>query len=253
MNIRNAAPGLPGKQSTFAGKAVIVWGICAMLLALTGCQSSPKRDPEFAATYPAYRAPKPQANTGSIYQLGNEVLYFEDIKARRIGDVLTIRLTESTNASKAASTAIDKTQSTAITNPTVLGASPQFGVPGRLPLNTTTDLSLQTNLDSNSSFSGDASADQSNTLTGNITVTVADVFPNGNLLVRGEKRLNLNQGNEYVKISGIVRPIDIAADNTIPSTKVADATIMYNGDGAVNDSNEIGWLARFFISAIFPF
>lgn len=238
---------------THAGRRGMLVVVCAALVLLGGCQSAPKRDPEFAASYPAYRAPKPQANTGGIYQLGHEVLFFEDIKARRIGDVLTIRLTESTNASKAASTAIDKTQNTAISNPTVLGASPQFSLPGRLPLNNTSDLSLTTNLDSNSSFSGDASADQSNTLTGNITVTVADVFPNGNLLVRGEKRLNLNQGNEYVKISGIVRPIDIAADNTVPSTKVADATIVYNGDGAVSDSNEIGWLARFFVSAIFPF
>lgn len=233
------------------------FGHAAMLVAavvtLAGCQSAPKKDPEFAAAYPAYRAPEPQVNTGSIYAVGHEVLYYEDIKARRIGDVLTIRLTESTTATKAATTSIDKSNDTSISNPTVLGASPQFSVPGIAPLNQTSNLSLTTNLDSSSSFAGDASSDQSNSLRGDIAVTVADVFPNGNLLVRGEKRLNLNQGNEYVKISGIVRPVDIAADNSIPSTKVADATIVYNGDGAVNDSNEIGWLARFFISAIFPF
>lgn len=227
--------------------------LAAALFTLAGCQSAPKKDPEFAAAYPAYRMPEPQANTGSIYAVGHEVFFYEDIKARRIGDVLTIRLTESTRASKAATTSIDKSNETAISNPTVFGASPQFSVPGVAPLNQTSNLSLATNLDSASSFAGDASSDQSNSLRGDIAVTVADVFPNGNLLVRGEKRLNLNQGNEYVKISGIVRPVDIAADNSILSTKVADATIVYNGDGAVHDSNEIGWLARFFVSAIFPF
>jgi flagellar L-ring protein precursor FlgH len=82
---------------------------------------------------------------------------------------------------------------------------------------------------------------------------VADVLPNGYLYVRGEKRLNFNQGNEYVKIAGIVRPADIALDNSVPSTKVADATIIYNGDGAGADANKLGWLARFFMSAVFPF
>ena len=79
------------------------------------------------------------------------------------------------------------------------------------------------------------------------------LLEDGNLFVRGEKRLNLNQGNEYVKISGIVRPVDIASDNSVPSTKIADATIIYNGDGAGADANKLGWIARFFISAVFPF
>jgi flagellar L-ring protein precursor FlgH len=84
-------------------------------------------------------------------------------------------------------------------------------------------------------------------------VTVADVLPNGNLVVRGEKRVGINQGNEYVKISGIVRPLDIAADNTIASTKVADATIIYNGDGQTASANKAGWLTRFFTSVLSPF
>ena len=78
------------------------------------------------------------------------------------------------------------------------------------------------------------------------------MLPNGNLLVRGEKRLNLNQGNEYIKISGMVRPVDIGTDNSVLSTKIADATIVYSGDGANADSNKVGWLGRFFMSAAFP-
>ena len=100
---------------------------------------------------------------------------------------------------------------------------------------------------------GKSGTAQTNSLSGDISVTIADVLPNGNLLVRGEKRLNLNSGNEYVKISGIVRPLDVAANNVVPSSKVADATIIYNGDGAESDANKMGWLSRFFISPIFPF
>ena len=140
-----------------------------------------------------------------------------------------------------------------VTNPTLLGANPAFALPGVLPLSDTLNNSLETSLASNSDFSGESDTAQRNSLTGDISVTIADVLPNGNLLVRGEKRLNLNSGNEYVKISGIVRPFDIAANNTVPSTKVADATIIYTGEGAEADAGKIGWLARFFVSALFPF
>lgn len=226
---------------------VVLLGLAA------GCQTAPRRDPEFAAAYPAYRQPPPQQTTGAIFAVGHDIAWFEDVKARRIGDILTIRLEESTNASKSASSSIDRTQNTEIANPTVLGTTPQFNVPSALPLAASQDRTLAAEIDSSTSFEGDGEAEQSNSLTGDITVTVADVLPNGNLLVRGEKRLNLNQGNEYVKIAGIVRPVDIATDNSVPSTKVGDATIVYNGDGAVADSSRIGWLARFFVSALFPF
>jgi flagellar L-ring protein precursor FlgH len=80
-----------------------------------------------------------------------------------------------------------------------------------------------------------------------------DVLPNGNMRVRGEKRVTLNDGDEYIRLSGIVRPIDITTANTIPSSKVADATIMYTGEGSMADSNKVGWLARIFMSPWFPF
>ncbi|MGR8919821.1 MAG: flagellar basal body L-ring protein FlgH [Gammaproteobacteria bacterium] len=229
--------------------------LLAVLVPLVGCNTAPRRDPEFAVSLPAAH-PGPQhqqSANGSIFQYGHDLAFFEDIKARRIGDILTVRLTENHNASKTADTEIDRTQSSTIENPTILGTTPQFDVPGVLPLADTTDLTLQSSLSSDHAFEGEADSQLSNSLSGNITVTVADVLPNGNLLVRGEKRLNLNQGNEYIKIAGIVRPVDIAADNTVPSTKIADATIIYNGDGATADANRPGWLTRFFLSAASPF
>ncbi len=244
-------------ESSIAGRrrVIVLTLLWLAVSALTGCNSTPKRDPSFAASFPApLEVPQArQAATGSIYQAGYDIVLFEDSRARRIGDILTIRLTESTNASKSQSNEISKSQSTAVVNPTVLGTNPLFALPGALPLAATENNTFATTLESENDFSGDAATAQRNSLTGDISVTVADVLPNGNLLVRGEKRLNLNSGNEYVKISGIVRPIDVAANNTVPSTKVADATIIYAGDGAEADAGKIGWLARFFVSAMFPF
>lgn len=221
-------------------------------VALSACNSTgPKRDPEFAATLPPV-VPEPQQINGAIYQSGNELYLFEDIRARRVGDILTIRLVEATRGSKSAETTSERSQNTNVQNPTLFGTSPEFNVPNFLPLADTNNLTLEQNLQSEHSFDGSGDSSQSSTLSGDITVTVAAVLPNGNLMVRGEKRINLNQGNEYVRISGIVRPADIV-NNTVLSTRIADATIIYSGDGQIADANKLGWLARFFISAIFPF
>ena len=112
---------------------------------------------------------------------------------------------------------------------------------------------MQTSMSSSHSFKGTGGANQSNSLTGDISVTVVEVLPNGNLKIRGEKRVTMNDGSEYIRLSGLVRPQDITVDNTIPSTQVADPTIMYTGDGSVSDSSKIGWFARFFLSPLFPF
>ena len=223
-----------------------------MLINLVACNTAPKRDPEFAAVRPPLPPVQPESN-GSIYQAGFDYRFFEDVKARRVGDILTVVLEENTAASKDATTSIEKDNTTTIDNPTVFGASPEFDLPGFIPLDNTDNVNLQTDLSSSHEFEGTGSSSQNNNLTGNITVSVVEVFPNGNLFVRGEKRLTLNQGNEYIRISGMVRPTDILADNTIRSTQIADATIMYTGDGATNEANVIGWLARFFISAVMPF
>jgi flagellar L-ring protein precursor FlgH len=112
---------------------------------------------------------------------------------------------------------------------------------------------LETQIAGDHSFDGQGDSAQSNSLTGNITVTVVGRVGNGNLLVRGQKQLELNQGKEYVRVEGVVRPIDVEPDNSIPSWKIADAKISYGGRGAVADANAMGWLARFFNSPVMPF
>ena len=230
--------------------AVIVIALGGMLL--VGCNSAPKRDPAYAPSRPIVPPPAPEGN-GSIYQAGFQVSWFEDMRARRVGDMLTVKLAEKTDASKKATTDVSKSNSTSITNPTLLGTTPRLDLPGILPLTSTNNLGLGTSLSSSTDFAGEGSSEQNNELTGDITVTVVEVLPNGNLIVRGEKRIGINQGNEYIKISGIVRPADIDATNTVVSTKLADPTLIYIGDGPVAYSNVMGWLAKFFISAIFPF
>ncbi len=224
----------------------------AAVLALGGCSDVPTRDPAFAAVRPV-AAPPPAPTGGAIYRPGFNLVLFEDTRARQVGDILTIELVESTDAKKSADTSLDKTTDVNVTNPTLLGTTPRFDLPGGLPLASRRNLDLSASLDSTSSFKGESESTQSNSLKGRISVTVAEVLPNGNLVVRGEKIITLNQGNEHVRISGIVRPVDIAPDNTIPSTRVADARIIYAGEGAPAEVNAIGWLARFFVSALFPF
>lgn len=212
------------------------------LTILVGCETLPKRDPAFAPVQPANLRP-PQKVTGAIYQAGYDVRLFEDHTARRMGDILTVILEEDTKAKKKADLDAAKNNSISVTAPNIAGIDPSilFGK------------DLSATLASNHKFEGEGQANQSNSLKGNISVTVVDVFPNGNLRVRGEKRVTLNDGSEYVRVSGIVRPIDISASNTISSGKVADATIMYTGDGAVADSSKLGWFAKFFLSPVFPF
>jgi flagellar L-ring protein precursor FlgH len=167
----------------------------------------------------------------------NSVALFDDVKAHNVGDTLTIRLSESTQASKSASTGATKDTTIDTGIPTLLGTN--LSVAGKSVLNNS--------VSSKDDFQGKGSSSQSNSLVGNITVTVAEVLPNGNLLVRGEKWLTLNQGEEFVQIAGIVRTADIATDNSIPSSKIADARITYSGKGAIADSTSPGWLTRMFI------
>jgi flagellar L-ring protein precursor FlgH len=216
-----------------------------------GCATAPSTDRYRATMPPAYSAA--ETHDGSIYHAARDVRLFEDVKARRIGDVITVVLKESTSASKSATTTADKDQDTSVANPTFFGASPQFNLPGLLPLSSNKNNSLEQNLSATRAFKGEADASQSNSLSGAITVTIADVLPNGNLVVRGEKWLTLNQGQEYIQISGIVRPQDISPDNSVLSTQIGDARITYSGKGFLHDSNNMGWLARFFNSPLWPF
>ena len=198
-----------------------------------------KADPVVARVLPP---PTPRTD-GAIYQAGQQMELFADLKARRVGDVLTIRLTEVTNASKSAVTKTTKTTSVNNTGPTLFGKTITAG---GVPIFTTT-------LAGADSFDGEGSSTQGNTLAGSLTVTVMEVQRNGNLVVQGDKTLKLNQGDEFVHVSGVVRIADIQVDNTVTSDRVSDAHISYSGKGVINSANTMGWLARFFNSVFAPY
>ncbi len=191
----------------------------------------------------AYSVPDTVTTPGAIYQTGRDVAYFEDLKARRAGDILTIRLVETTNASKSSSTETSKESTTSLGGPTL----------GGRPVTASGTPILDMSVDGQREFTGEGASNQSNSLVGSVTVTVIERLPNGNLLIEGEKWLTLNQGDELVRVSGIVRPYDIAPDNTVTSDKVAEARIRYSGRGQLANANRAGWLARFFNSSMWPY
>jgi len=217
--------------------------IAALVLCMvSACSIIAPHQQDYPVAMPEER-PEARAVTGGIYQVNHDVALFENPVAGRVGDILTIHLIESTTASKKSSTNTKKATngSMAVTNlfgrvPTIKGTNP-----------------LTAGMGDSSDFSGEGNSAQSNSLAGDITVTVAKRFSNGNMLIQGQKWLSLNQGEEYVRIQGIVRQADVQPDNTIVSTKVANATISYGGQGALANANAKGWLSRFFDSPLTPF
>jgi len=219
-------------------------GLFLAALLLTACAGKAPRDDQ--RSYEPVMPEEPAEServSGSIFQPAYGGSLVEDRRARRVGDILTIRLVEQTAASKNASTNTSRDSNTTITPPTIFGRGVTHnGTP-----------ILETEMGSSRSFDGEGGSSQSNSLEGEITVTVARRLPNGNLMVQGEKWLTLNQGEEMVRIAGIIRPQDISSDNSVPSNRVADARITYSGKGLLADANSPGWLTRFFQSPLSPF
>ena len=210
-------------------------------ISLSACSAMMRERP--IPNDPAYAPVSPSSMnmgemvTGSIFQSSRNFSFYGDQVALNVGDILTVLLDENTSASKSADTTYEKDDEVVLNEATILGNNIA-----------TRGLSLLTNPSMERAFDGAAQSDQSNSLQGSISVTVSDVLPNGILRIQGEKWLKLNQGDEYIRITGLVRPQDIGTDNTVLSSKVADARIAYGGTGAFDDVNKQGWLTRFFNS-----
>ena len=211
--------------------------LCALFLVLAAC-TGPQPKPGFAAALPAPPA-APKLADGAIFDAGGGYApLYAGHRARAVGDPVTIVLGESMITTKSAGSKTARTGSIGVTPPTT----------GPLGFINPTSL----NASSATSFKGDGSAQQSSTLAGELSVTIVEVRSNGTALVRGEKRLLLSQGEEWVQVTGIVRLSDIDADNRIASSRVADARIEYSGNGSVGRASREGWLSKFF-SAVSPF
>jgi flagellar L-ring protein precursor FlgH len=214
---------------------------------LSGCQSTNNQqplpnDPFYAPIMPEIPRQK-VAEDGSIFQSDMANSLYSDVKARRVGDIITVNLQENTRATKSAGTSTSKETEVAV--------NPIIGLGGNT-LNLGGE-SIQLGMDTTNEFEGDSSANQSNNLTGNISVTVVQVLANQNLLVRGEKWLTLNNGDEYIRLTGVVRPADVSPTNEIQSSKIANARIQYSGTGSFALAQKEGWLSGFFSSEYWPF
>jgi flagellar L-ring protein precursor FlgH len=211
-------------------KALVLAGAAMLLIA--GKKPNPY-EPVLAPPPPA-----PVAN-GAIFQVSHGYAPLTSgTRASQVGDLLTVVLVERTQAVKSATANTGRDGN--------IGLSPP--VSGPLGFFTPEEF----NMGGSSKFNGKGQAGQSNALSGEISVTVARVFPNGTMLVRGEKLIKLNRGDEFIRISGLVRQSDVTADNRVPSTRVADADITYSGKGEIARASRQGWLQRFF-SMVSPF
>jgi flagellar L-ring protein FlgH len=201
------------------------------------CQAHPsKPEKGFEATLPP-DTPDDQGN-GAIYN--PHTIYIgliQGARAHAVGDIVTINLVENFTTTKQAIGKIAKSGSFNVTPPTK----------GPLAINANA-----LNSSGTLAFSGEGDASENSQLGGQISVTIAEARRNGTLLVKGQKRLLLSQGEEWVQISGIIRVTDIDLNNTVQSYQVADAHIVYTGNGTIGRASRQGWLGRFF-SIINPF
>ncbi|MEW6983207.1 flagellar basal body L-ring protein FlgH [Colwelliaceae bacterium 6471] len=220
--------------------------IVVILVMFTGCASVEQakvlpNDPDFAPILPEMEE-EPIVPTGSLFKPNYVNNIYSDSKAHRVGDIISVILSESTQAQKNAKTELKKDSSATL--------DPVIGLGGNA-VNFKND-AIQFGVNQTSDFKGDSKTNQGNSLSGNISVHVLKVLPNGNLMIRGEKWLTLNNGDEYVRLTGIIRAQDITANNTIVSSKVANARIQYAGTGSFAEVQEQGWLSQFFNSSWWP-
>ena len=219
--------------------------LLSCVLLASGCasmQEPVQDDPYFAPLVPETPV-RPLRQTGSLFAQNYSNNLYSDNKARHEGDIITVVLRESTQASKKAKTEMQKDSSTSF--------EPMIGLSGRNV--SVAGNVLQFGADSTSDFKGDSKADQSNSLVGNISVNVLQVLDNGNLVIRGEKWLTLNTGKEYIRLTGVIRAQDVDVNNTVESTKIANARIEYSGTGSSHQGQSPGWLSRFFNGPLWPF
>jgi len=219
---------------------VVLAGSFSWLLA-AGCATPPPKTVEKTALpYEKIRIPEPPPAEGSLWSSRTSANFYEDIKARRIGDIVTINIVESASASKNATTKASRKSEVEASWSGVLekltgdwvGANQKAGM--------------------GNNFDGKGETTRSSRLNAYITVQVVHVFPNGNLALQGSRQVRVNNENQVINIQGVIRPEDISSNNIVLSTYIADATIELSGQGIVSDKQRAGWLARI-LDYVWPF
>lgn len=190
---------------------------------------------------------KAQTRTPGSLWTDNTTSIFSDHKARNIGDIINVIISEKSSATKQATTATDRTSTFAA------GITNLFGLENSGDIkHTNMDLANLVNTNFANNFKGDGTTSRSGDLTAQLSVQVVGLYPNGNLKIRGGKEVMLNNEVQIIYITGIIRPVDITASNTIDSNKILNARISYTGKGILSDKQEPGWLTRT-LDNIWPF
>lgn len=248
----------PGRESIGAGVRTAVLLMTAGLIGCAGgmsglsgpVQSPPKAyAPVAPAALPAAAAPTPaDRSDGSLWQTDAPLMHmFSDPKARQVGDVVTIKIAESSTATNQASTATDRSSSLSASVDAFFNAEKRY--PADHPFfNPFSRVAGGVE----SEFEGNGTTKRSGDLNAYITALVTQVLPNGNLVIAGSREVLINNENQVIQLTGVVRPRDINADNQVLSTYIADARIAYSGTGVVNDRQKPGWLTTI-VMKVWPF
>jgi len=228
--------------------------LLTMAALLGGCNTDPSTNVQQPMTIRPNATPPKVYNDGAIYQVSDSRPLFEDRRARFVGDTILVNLAEKTAATKSTNENAARTGSAKVSlpTPTILGFTPKplpFTPPGFTQGN-----NLDTNVTGSSSltYANKDSNANSNNFTGTLTVTVIEVLPNGNLVVSGEKQIGINQETEFIRLSGVVNPVNISAANTISSTQLADARVESKSKQGMDTAQVVSMLSRFFV-ALLPF
>jgi flagellar L-ring protein precursor FlgH len=242
------------KKNTFSNP--FFWGFL-LLSALLGVSCMPCRTNNTCPIHRPAQSPmetsnavqaEPVSHEGSLWREGSHWdNLFNNIKARNVGDVVTIQIVESSKATNKATTETERTSSLTAGIKKFFGAENDY---------VSTDPFFnpfgEVKGGMSSSFEGDGVTQRSGNLTAHITAKVTEVLPNGNLKIRGAREVRINHETQFIYLSGVVRPRDITSDNVVKSTYIADARIEYSGTGVINDRQRPGWLANI-LNVIWPF
>jgi flagellar L-ring protein FlgH len=208
--------------------------IVSALALLQGCATEPvdmvlRPSPEFQPVYPL-ASDRPKIATGGIYSNRQSDAWFGRGRNYQVGDIITVLLNESTQAARTQNTDVSREAKNSLPS----GASTQVGKMS--PFLDGVNLN-----DNRTSSTGKGKADQQASLSGSVAVTVVEILANGNLVIRGEKKLGLAEGTEVIQVSGVIRPEDIGPNSTVQSRRLANAQIAYRGSGDLANATRAGW------------
>ena len=224
-----------------------------LALMLSGCvttQPPAAQAPAMPERYSLPTTPRPQTPTpeGSIFNAAASQDLYQDSRARAVGDIVLVKIVETSNGTKKATTKTGRNSSVSADVTALFGLEKWLA--GKNANFTPSSKALQAGLQND--FEGDGETKRNSSVTATISARVVDITMDNNLVIRGFREVRVNNETQHIILSGIVRPKDISQDNSILSSYIADARIEYSGKGVISDKQQPGWLARG-LDVIWPF